>query len=252
VFAYDDDAKVVVNFVYDDRQALADAEETLRERLDATEEESAEIDETYAELVARYNDLDIAYKDRVAAYERRLNAYNAEVERYNDRGGAPEDAYARLEEEKRSLDAEAHAIDGLAAELNTLVAKINDVGETGNEIVDTHNRWVERYNETFGESREFTQGDYQDRTSNIYTFTDRTELVLVLAHELGHALSLDHVENPASVMYYLMGGQPDTLTPSPEDLAAFDRVCGESGVSGKLQRIRDRVSTWLRGRGSVY
>jgi hypothetical protein len=248
VFAYDENARVVVNFIYDDRQALADAEETLRERLDSSEEESKEIDETYAELVARYTDLNMSYKDRVAAYERRMNAYNAEVARYNKEGGAPPDAYARLEDEKRALDTEMDAINTLATELNGLVAQINSVGEEGNEVVDTHNQWVDQYNKTFAEAREFTQGDYQERTINIYTFTDHHELDLVLAHELGHAIGLDHVANAASIMYYLMGGQPQTLTPSAEDLAQFDEVCGSGGgTMGKLERMQDRVSTWLHG-----
>ena len=243
LFTYDEDAKFTVNFVFDERQALADAERNLRDRLDETESESEAIDQTYAELVAKYNELTIEYQDAVAVYERALHAYNAEVEAYNDQGGAPESEYERLTNEKDRLDREQQSINELAAHLHTLVAEINRIGEEGNRLVDIHNREVERYNETFAESREFTQGDYYRTTITIYTWSDRTELKLVLAHELGHALSLDHVENEDSIMYYLMGGQTGDLEPTEEDLAAFERVCGEG---------RSVVDAWKAKMGAWF
>ena len=82
------------------------------------------------------------------------------------------------------------------------------------------------FNNQFGGTREFTQGDYQGDHINVYQFRDRAELILVLAHELGHALQLDHVENPASIMYYLMGEQPPESRLSAEDLEAFAQTCG--------------------------
>lgn len=245
LFRYADDGEYTVNFVFDERQALTEAERELRERLDASENVNAEIDETYAELVAKYNDLDIAYKDKVEAYERRLSAYNDEVRRYNDEGGAPTDAYERLENERTSLAHEQESVNAMAKELNELVADINRLSEEGNELIDLHNRQVEVYNHTFGHEREFTQGEYQDRTINIYTFSDRHELLLVLAHELGHALSVDHVENEASVMYYLMGGQPEAITLSDEDLAAFNAVCAAATPMERYQRAAAEARSFL-------
>jgi len=49
---------------------------------------------------------------------------------------------------------------------------------------------------------------------------------LALAHELGHTLGIGHVDNPQSVMYYLMGEQ-DLKNPhlTKEDLDALKNVC---------------------------
>ncbi|MEX0918114.1 MAG: matrixin family metalloprotease [Candidatus Paceibacterota bacterium] len=247
LFRYDEDANLTINFVYDERQALTDAERTLREQLDESENINDTIDKTYAELVAEYSDLSMRYQDKVGAYERALNAYNEEVESYNKEGGAPPEVYEELSERKKALDAEQRSINRLASELNALVENINRIGEEGNQLVDAHNDRVERYNDTFADSHEFTQGDYQQRTINIYTWSDRTELLLVLAHEMGHAISLDHVENEESIMYYLMGGQPEELTPSAEDLTEFDVVCGdEGGIRAEVKGWGDRLSTWFR------
>lgn len=245
LFVYDEDAAFTVNFIYDERQALANAEAHLRERLDASENVTQEIDETYAALVAEYNELNMTYQDKVAAYERALNAYNAEVESYNRSGGAPPDVYEALSERKDALDREQESINGLAAELNDLVAEINRISEEGNRLIDIHNQQVEQYNEAFADSREFTQGDYQRKEISIYTFSDRTELAAVLAHELGHALSLDHVENEESIMYYLMGGQPEPLTLSAEDIAEFEAVCSERGAYDVFGEWKKRVSSWF-------
>lgn len=245
LFRYDENAEFTVNFIFDERQALTEAEKDLRERLDASEDINTAIDETYATLVAEYNELNIQYKDRVQEYEQKLNAYNAEVERYNSSGGAPPEVYEKLAREKASLDQEQRGINELASELNALVREINRIGEKGNQLVDIHNHHVEVYNDTFGEEREFTQGDYHRDTINIYTFSDRTELLLVLAHELGHAISLDHVENEESIMYFLMGGQGEDPTPTTEDLAEYELVCGEESAYGTLQEWKSQVITWL-------
>jgi len=84
-----------------------------------------------------------------------------------------------------------------------------------------------QFNEQFGESREFTQGDYQGDKISIYTFLDEAELVRVLVHEFGHALGIGHVENSESMMYHLMSNQPTIARLSVEDTQAFFAVCGQ-------------------------
>lgn len=235
LFSYEEDGKLVIHFVFDERQQLVDAEGNLKERLDATENISEAISETYAELVAQYNELRLTYADRVEVYEKELNTYNEEVEKYNKQGGAPADVYASLGQRKQALNREQTELNTLAGKLNALVTDINNIGEKGNKIITTYNQGVNVYNKTFGESHEFTQGDYTNNVIKIYTFEDKKELQLVLAHELGHALSLEHVEGEKSAMYYMIGGQSEDLSLSKEDLAEFDRVCGEKSLFERLK-----------------
>lgn len=237
LFNYKDDGDLVVNFVFDNRQQFINAEGVLKEKLDATEHMSDELKTTYADLVSEYEKLKESYTSQAKKYEQKLSAYNAEVEKYNKQGGAPEDVYASLEKQKRALDKEQTSLNALSSQLNALVVQINDIGEKGNSLISTYNNGVNAFNKTFGEPREFTQGDYSNSTIKIYTFKDREELKLVLVHELGHALALDHVEGEESAMYYLIGKQPKELVLSSTDLQEFNRVCGEKSIFEKVKLL---------------
>lgn len=237
LFNYKDDGKLVVNFVFDDRQKFINTEGVLKQKLDATQNISDAIKTTYTDLVAEYNVLKDTYTSKAKQYEQRLARYNAEVEKYNKKGGAPPEAYASLEKEKQFLDKEQTSLNALSSQLNGLVVQVNNIGEKGNSLITTYNSGVNAFNKTYGEPKEFTQGDYSNSTIKIYTFKDREELKLVLVHELGHALSLNHVEGKESVMYYLIGKQPKELVLSANDLQEFNRVCGEKSMFDKIKLL---------------
>jgi hypothetical protein len=222
-------ADVTINFVFGERHATALAEADLRERLEDKKMSSSDLQEQYDKLVSEYQAAKKAHEANVGAYEERLASYNAEVTRYNSEGGAPADVYARLDRTEAALAAEADRLEADAVLLQAQATEINKLGEAGNQIIRQYNASVESYNEQFGTTEEFTEGDYQDGRINIYTFANQAELVKVLAHELGHALSVSHVEGSNSVMYYLLEDQPTPLTLSPQDTAAVTAVCGDTG-----------------------
>jgi predicted Zn-dependent protease len=58
---------------------------------------------------------------------------------------------------------------------------------------------------------------------------DEDELMLVLAHEMGHALGIGHVDNPQSVMYRLMGNQARPgLELTEDDRYALMDICNNN------------------------
>lgn len=242
LFSYEDGADLTVNFVYDDRQENSRAEHNLRDVLTTKEWRSDAIRQEYEDLVDEYEDLQETYEERRTRYETRLQAHNAEVERWNEAGGAPEDIYANLTMHQNELAAEQKALNSFAAQLNTLVQEINRLGEQGNSVISDYNKTVEEYNDRFHEHDEFAQGDYQGDSINIYQYDSEEELLLVLAHELGHALHLGHVEGEQSILYYLMESQDVGSGPSEEDLAEFNRVCGESTLTKWLKRTPLRTN----------
>lgn len=226
LFTFEADADLLINFVYDDRQERTLEEGEVRTVLENKEEMSEEIRLEYDRMLGKYEKLQSTYEKRVDEYEHALAAYNEEVEHWNQQGGAPEGVYADLETTKERLGDESRELNSIAEELNEVVDAINSLGEAGNRVVRDYNEEVEWYNRLFGGEREFTQGDYRGDSINIYQFGSGAELRQVLAHELGHALSLGHVEEDGAIMYHLMEGTFADFELSSADLQEFHRVCG--------------------------
>lgn len=235
LFTYDEAGKLPVNFVFDERQQLTDIEGELSGALNELRDRSTALQATYEALESSYVKEKDRYDALVVEYERDLRAYNDEVARWNETGGAPSEVYETLQAEQERLAMLSGDIEATRSALNERIDAVNDAATKAKEAVDAYNAQVGTYNDTFAEASEFTQGDYQGTHINIYQFSSREELVLVLAHELGHALGIDHVENEASLMYQLMGAQALETGATEEDIAAFSQVCGDGSLISKLR-----------------
>lgn len=234
LFTYDDEADFPINFIFDERQEFTDAVEQFEDKLDVAENVNQALNETYSKLVDDYDVLKAQYESKLSALEARFNTYNQTVEEYNAEGGAPPDAFEELEAERRALDAEQASVNRLVDQLQELAGEINEISERGSALAADYNEKTEVFNERFGEPKEFTQGDYNYERINIYTYKDQQDLEVILVHELGHALTLGHVAGEGSVMYHLNGGQPQELTLSENDLAEFNRICGDMNLYDKI------------------
>ena len=160
-----------------------------------------------------------------SAFDRRRAAYEAEVERWNKEGGAPPARYEALKEEKQALSGAQKELNAQAEALNELVPQINVAVDALNAAAKKINAKVDVYNAQAGE--DYEQGAYvadkEGKRINIFEFEDQADLARVLSHEFGHALGLDHVENPDSIMYSFNIGSGLDL--SAEDVAALKERC---------------------------
>ena len=216
-----------INFIFDERQESTLSEANSRDGLDKVKEQSDRLLDRHNSLVKEYETLKNQFEQQNNAYNRRRLEHNRIVADWNEKGGAPPEEFERLQKTQSELSAEQAKLDRLNSRLVQLVNEINQTSQSHRDTAADFNDRVGDHNSRFGQLREFTQGDYQGDKINIYQFSDELELKLVIAHELGHALGLEHTDNEASIMYHLMGSQsvPPTLT--AEDKAELTRVCGE-------------------------
>lgn len=230
LFQYSPAGKLKINLVYDFRQAATDKLKSLGFTIDDSES-------SYDVLKARYDSSTSDYKIRkqkldaaIAAYEQQRKTYEQLVDYWNAQGGAPRNMVEQLNKQRDQLTALAADINRQKDELNALVDSINAMASTLNRLGSALNLNVSQYNNV-GSSRgqEFEEGVYQSDSSGqkieIYEFDSQNKLVRVLAHELGHALGLEHINsNPAAIMYYLNQGKNQSLT--AEDVLAVKQLCG--------------------------
>lgn len=212
---------IPVNLVYSTHQQAAELGQTIDAQQAAYDAQKVQVQS----LKDQFDDAKASYQKEQAAYNARSTAYNAEVNSWNAKGGAPPAEFARLKQEGQELEQDRKALNADADDVNALADKINDAVRQLNALARQINAKVSTYNKTAGE--DFDQGNYQEDSSgkriNIYEYTGQGDLSRVLAHELGHALGMEHVENPDSIMYsYNIG---TGLTPTAEDIAELQAVC---------------------------
>ncbi len=230
LFIYDENAELPISLIFDARQENADREADIRDDLEAKEGMTESVAAQYERLIAEFRALKKKYESRVVSYETKLNEYNETVTDWNDKGGAPEGVIDELTATQKSLTQEQGEIEALSRKLNALASELNAIGAKGNSLITDYNSVVNKYNAEFSEANEFTQGDYTGEAIHIYQFDTDEELQIVLAHEFGHSLSLDHVQNEQSIMYAIMGGQKLNEGLSSEDTLEFNRVCQQKNT----------------------
>ncbi|KND51834.1 MAG: extracellular metalloprotease M10 family [Parcubacteria bacterium C7867-001] len=221
VATYMETGSLKVNLVYSEQQAAT----SLGKNIDADQKVYVAAKASLESLRRAFEQQKNAYEAAVASFNAASEAYSAEVAKWNARGGAPKEIFQQLENQKRSLEARQASLARDAADINSLVTKINQGVTALNAAAKKINAKVSTYNSAVGD--DFDQGDYvsdaQGKRINVFEFTKAADLKRVLEHELGHAIGLGHVENPASIMYSYNVGSGLALT--EEDVAELKAVC---------------------------
>lgn len=221
LFSYDPNGEVKVHLQYSELQRATELGKTIDSDQMAYNAKKAEIES----LKQSFNQAKATYQSLLSRFNTKNKKYASDVEYWNNRGGAPKEEYEELQQTGRELAEEQEELNAQVDKVNQIAASINDEVDEFNVLARKINAKVANYNSSINTEDE--QGDYvsdrEGKRIHVFEYSSGTDLRRVLAHEFGHALGIDHTENPESIMYsYNLG---DTFALSEEDRGALKAVC---------------------------
>lgn len=226
VFEYRQGAKFKVNFIFDERQKRANDQTNLDKELNELEYNKEGLSQEYQAIYANYQAKVSIYEKNAREYEEKIKEYEKRVKKWNKADDRSKEEYEELKKEESSINSQRKEVEKSTSEINKLADQLNALAKKEKKMTINYNEKVNTYKEKYGDSLEFNQGEYDGLGIDIYQFHERNDLKLVLAHELGHSLGVNHVENSESLMYYLMENQDlDNIHLTQEDLGVIKNIC---------------------------
>jgi hypothetical protein len=242
LFAHDPDGGFPIRFVYDERQARTEQRRLAEARFDRATGRLEVRRQGVREIREEHAAARSAYEEQARDLEERIARHNAAVRRWNREEGRSDEVLHELRSAEETLETARVKLDEMADEVEVLARRIEAEEAELARRVGEQDRRAEALKRAFPPTP-VEAGAYREevvldggivtaiaREIRVHRFSDRHELVRVLAHELGHALGVGHASRAGSLMSPEHGwddAAPEPPAVGPEDLELLRQRCPE-------------------------
>lgn len=238
---YEDASGLPVNLVFDERQENVARRRQAQQRLDELRDATEEAMSAARAKVKEHNEQAQALSRRNEEFQEKLDRHNASVAELNRRGALSDEA-AGVDRESDVLHAVRDELNRAQADLEVMARTAQRMKDAADETRRAYNASVDDYNANYagkmdraGEFVKSTDGRGRvvSRSINIFEIENLDSLAVVLAHEFGHSLGIQHVAGNGSLMsetYTGVHGKAPPLRLSKLDQAALAGVLAERNV----------------------
>jgi chromosome segregation ATPase len=219
---YEINGEVAIHFVYKEHHDISDRQMKFSERIQRTKHRILGMRQEYDRVSKEYRNHKQLLLDHVSRLDslhykksdtRKTQYSDQQINPATDPVHTLSDSIVHLKDD----------VDHYRNEMERHSRQIQD-------LIDQQRKIIYKYNQIFEENARFKQGIYRkgwpDDRIYVFQFTNIGELKAVLAHELGHALGIGHVDNPQSIMYKVLEKQNIyNLSLTKEDKEAARNQC---------------------------
>jgi len=221
-----------IRFVYDERQEFWDRSVELKDNIVSGMDRINRLKQERDRAEQQYTLKQGEHQQQVNAMNTSVDGLNEWIDEKNQSGGFGAQDIAALDRQKAVLEHSVETEQRLREELEQLEQVFQQLHDRVNRAITFSNQLTDHFNNEFGGSIDFDGGTYQGTgrrgVITVYQFDSNPELKVLLAHEIGHAMGLGHVENSRSIMNKRMGGQytGGEMQLSPQDVKEIRKVAG--------------------------
>ena len=204
-FVYDPNAQLTIHLIYDERQYESEQRREHLSRLETNQQQwlnkKKQLDQIEQEVLQNKQILD----QKQLQLDQQIQYYNQERQiAQRSRSSSANAEY--FQQRQQHLQQNVEQLQQEIGQYNQKISQLNQQIDELNALDQQLNASVKQYKQRF-QPHLFHKGLFNGKQILIYEFESEDDLRLTLAHELGHALGLQHTDDPHALMHPVMKDQ---------------------------------------------